>query len=254
MTVFDISLKWGRWGETVATEYLKQEGWYVVQAADIRTERGGPRAIAEHTSSVLPDLLALKGGISRWCEIKVKDSPIIFRNNWQPRHGIDTPYWDHYLTVERESGIDGYLYIIELSEMEGGHINPHLLVQSIRILSSNIASPNGILSPGEHGKFPYGGTFWARGAFELLGNLPKDPPLILGETIKAKIHGWTKRPSIANQDYTRRCICRGCGKPVPITRPDRLCDEHYAPVSDEAVNRWIAWRLKEQSAETKEPE
>lgn len=39
----------------------------------------------------------------------------------------------------------------------------------------------------------------------------------------------------------RLCIIRGCDQPVPPHRTDaKLCDEHYAPVSDAVVNAWIA--------------
>jgi hypothetical protein len=35
-----------------------------------------------------------------------------------------------------------------------------------------------------------------------------------------------------------------CGKPVPASRlPNRLCDEHYEPVSDAVIARYIAARL-----------
>ena len=35
-----------------------------------------------------------------------------------------------------------------------------------------------------------------------------------------------------------------CGKPVAASRlPNRLCDEHYEPVSDAAIGRYIASRL-----------
>lgn len=38
-----------------------------------------------------------------------------------------------------------------------------------------------------------------------------------------------------------------CGKPVPPSRlPNRLCDDHYEPVSDAAVARYIPSRLAAQ--------
>jgi hypothetical protein len=46
---------------------------------------------------------------------------------------------------------------------------------------------------------------------------------------------------------TRRCIIRNCEQYVPIGRAGaNLCDEHYAPVSDEAIARHIARRLADQ--------
>jgi hypothetical protein len=40
-----------------------------------------------------------------------------------------------------------------------------------------------------------------------------------------------------------------CGKPVPSARlPNRLCDEHYEPVSDAAIGRYIASRLAKAAA------
>jgi hypothetical protein len=38
----------------------------------------------------------------------------------------------------------------------------------------------------------------------------------------------------------KKCVIPGCPQPVPSSRNERLCDEHYAPVSDEAVARHIA--------------
>jgi hypothetical protein len=40
-----------------------------------------------------------------------------------------------------------------------------------------------------------------------------------------------------------------CGKPVLASRlPNRLCDEHYAPVSDAAIARYVASRLAKGGA------
>ena len=40
-----------------------------------------------------------------------------------------------------------------------------------------------------------------------------------------------------------------CGKPVPTSRlPNRLCDEHYEPVSDAAIARYVASRLAKRGS------
>lgn len=45
----------------------------------------------------------------------------------------------------------------------------------------------------------------------------------------------------------RRCVIRNCEQYVPIGRTHaNLCDEHYAPVSDEAIARQIARWLTDQ--------
>ena len=47
------------------------------------------------------------------------------------------------------------------------------------------------------------------------------------------------KPRAEEDKWVRICVIRGCGKPA---RPgvERLCEEHYAPVSDAVVNRHIA--------------
>lgn len=50
----------------------------------------------------------------------------------------------------------------------------------------------------------------------------------------------------------RTCIIRGCGKPVPRLKvkdlPRWLCEEHYAPVSDQVVDAWIENILRHSAA------
>jgi hypothetical protein len=38
----------------------------------------------------------------------------------------------------------------------------------------------------------------------------------------------------------RHCLIPGCGEAVTPTRTGFLCDAHYASVSDDAINRYIA--------------
>lgn len=56
-------------------------------------------------------------------------------------------------------------------------------------------------------------------------------------------------PATNHPVYDAAGVRRRCGKPVPPRRFDRLCDEHYSCLSDEAVAAYIK-RCLEETKET----
>jgi hypothetical protein len=238
---------WGRWAERVVAASLRHDGWHIVRTADIMTRSGGPRAEGDDTNIVLMDIMRLSDGQARWGEIKWKDSPFYWRATGQWLHGIDRPLWRQYLELQHRSGVPGDLFLLEGSRVPGGAITPSLLMQSLDILRGCIAHES---NPGDDPQFPQGATNWTREMFVDLGQLSEPPPPELGDTVKAMLRGWHRTHLPQAQWWRKKCIIRGCDRLVPPDRTDaNLCDEHYAPVSDEAIARHLARleRLRNQN-------
>jgi len=269
MNRMEVAFAWGRWGETVLGEYLKSQGWQIIRLGDIKTAHGGPRAEGENTSTVLLDLMRIKDGITRFVEVKVKDSPVVWRDRKEYREGIDLPYWRDYLKVQSESGIQGDLAIIEVARTEDESRNknyrPRVLFQSLTKLIPYTHET----APHPEVNQPHGMAYWPISAFEvLLDDFRIFPPSVLGETLKSRLHGWhqhqvklyfnrtctiplsgEKGKPLYERDESHLPILERtsprlkCGKSVVSPSPVALCREHYAPISDDAIALYISKRL-----------
>jgi hypothetical protein len=194
---------WGRWAEDAASRFLTSEGWYITQTCKI--ENGGaPKAIGAIRSHVLPDILASKDGMSRWGEIKFKDSPGYFRARKEYRHGVELPNWNDYLQVEKETGIPGDLFILEWRQSENNEPSPVLLVISFRE-ARNV--PVQEIPPNVQRWAPRGMIFWARNSFQLICRFTLEGfPNV--NTVKDQLRQW-------REDEQERAIVDGFLLPKP---------------------------------------
>lgn len=119
--------EWGAWGERIATQWLQQQGWFVVPTHLI-DNGGAPLLIGQLRSFVLPDLQVAKQGQAHWVEVKCKTAPTryMIRNEW--RTGVDLRNWNSYVRVQAESGIPGELAIVHVRPRPEAAIDPHLLI------------------------------------------------------------------------------------------------------------------------------
>jgi len=159
----------GRQGEDCVRDYLRKQGFYVLEANEIN-KLGAPMASNQGDSIILPDLLTMKDGVSKWCEVKTKSHPA--PPPWDKtllQHGISTKHFENYLKIETESHITGWLYIVEIE-------SKCLLYQTFIKLKGNIDHKGDMCSKKEResGIKPYEHVFFNRDIFieEKIVSLP----------------------------------------------------------------------------------
>lgn len=99
----------GRTWEERAVELLKGMGWMVVSLANLSSgpqAARGPQLEGATSSLVLPDVLACKEGVSCWFEIKYKASTTYHRNSRRTEVGIPEYLLQHYLGIQKATGIE----------------------------------------------------------------------------------------------------------------------------------------------------
>jgi hypothetical protein len=171
--------KWGTWAEDEVSQLLTTEGWFITKTCKI-DDGGAPKAIGAISAHVLPDIQRSRNGITRWGEIKFKDSPTYFRARKEWRHGVDLNNWNDYLRVEEETGIPGDLFIIEWRPNESSEPAPVLLLMSFR-KARNV--PVQEIPAGVQRFAPHGIIYWSRQSFEIIRQLdPGNAPW--RETVK----------------------------------------------------------------------
>ena len=121
-------------------------------------------------------------------------------------------------------------------DAKANNYKPRILMQSLNILT--LIGPQET-APHLEANHPHGMVYWPVSAFEIIAdNLPLVPPEELGETVKSRLHGWGNKT--VSRVSARACIIPSCKNRVPFGRLDKLCNEHYAPVSEERIAQWIA--------------
>lgn len=103
----------GQWGEREVRRKFEREGWFVVPVHLIEHE-GAPGLTQALRKFVLPDLQVAGGAEMRWVEVKTKTRAAFYQKTGQWRHGIALRHWNDYLDVCAESGLPGYLAIVQL--------------------------------------------------------------------------------------------------------------------------------------------
>lgn len=105
----------GRSGEVVVAEFLKSQGYWVVPSYDYSGEDGNkaPRMSGVAGFLVIPDLDVCKNGTRFWCEVKTKDKATLHKKTGVYEHGISSRHYRDYLRVERQSGCQVVLFIVE---------------------------------------------------------------------------------------------------------------------------------------------
>jgi len=161
---------------------LEAWGYYVVPIYAIE-DGGAPLLTGLVRAHVLPDLQAWRAGRGLWVEVKYKDSPAMYQRAREYRHGIDLPNWDAYREVERETGVPGYLAIIQARAGKAPEIpfDPILLIAPFAYLATQAHRV-----PDPTPAAPRGMVYWSVEAFERHPvDLPAPP--ILGA---ATVHPW----------------------------------------------------------------
>lgn len=147
----------GRAGEQIVAPWLMERGWFVIPSYDYAGEGGDkpPRLQGLPASHPVPDLDISRDGKRRWVEVKTKTDSVEWRITGELRHGIEYRLFKHYVTVERITGSECWLAILEESTGD-------LLGQTFTELGQ-----------------PYTGTalgkrmaYWGRRKFLFLANFP----------------------------------------------------------------------------------
>jgi len=151
---FCDDLRLGLWGEDIVIEYLKELGYLVLQTSEIYSVKTNTAARMSgiDCNIIVPDILACRNGKTSWVEVKVKESPVLYRKEGQYTHGIDTYKFHDYLKVQKNTGIGVDVYIVEV-------VTQKLLCAPLSLLAENVhSSKNGV-------------TFFLRSNFTEIANL-----------------------------------------------------------------------------------
>ena len=143
----------GRDAEQWVAGLLQKRGWYIIPSYDYSGEHGdkAPKIQGAKDGIVLPDLGMARSGILKWAEVKAKAHADFTLKTHTYDHGIGLRKWSHYKRVQRETGCQVWLFIIEEDRQL-------LLVESLDRL--------GVGRPYNGDKMDYGGmVFWPRTTF-----------------------------------------------------------------------------------------
>ena len=103
----------GENGERLVEAFTQWCGWSTMPARRYNGE-GAPTLQRLHEHTVLPDILAVKDGKSRFVEVKTKrDGPSFYRKTQKEQHGVDWANWKAYCDTQRETGLDVWLFVYE---------------------------------------------------------------------------------------------------------------------------------------------
>lgn len=103
----------GEQGEKLVGELAEEFGWFMMRA-DEAISKKAPMLERKHERTVLPDILASRGGDSRFIEVKTKSKPVPRRKeNGTLQHGVDSPNWKAYCDTQRETGLPVWLFVYE---------------------------------------------------------------------------------------------------------------------------------------------
>jgi len=127
-----------------------------------------------------------RDGRAWWVEVKYKDSPAKYQIAGEHRHGIDLPNWDAYREVERESGVPGWLAIVQARAGKAPEVpfDPVLLTASFAYLATRAQR-----DPRPFDFAPRGMVWWAVDAFEHHAIDFTRPPALGAKTV----HAWDGR-------------------------------------------------------------
>jgi hypothetical protein len=118
---FHASVAHHREYEIAVSNWLQRRGWLVLPAYDYsgKGESKAPKLLGVTRQLVVPDLLACRGGKSRWFEVKYKTeaSETYSRGN-RLETGIDLRLWKHYCQVREESGVEVWIVFVHRKEAE----------------------------------------------------------------------------------------------------------------------------------------
>lgn len=154
----------GRNAEAISAKWLQDRGWFVVPSYDYSGADGDkpPRLQGANERYAIPDLDVARDGTRMWVEVKLKAGPTFYRKTQTDEHGIDLRLWNDYVAVERITGTEVWLFILEenTSEIRG---------QSLR----KLGTPR--IHKGRWGRFAWKEMcFWPRDLFLKCGTFGKE--------------------------------------------------------------------------------
>lgn len=127
---FARQLEIGRAGERLVLRFIKGRGAGVIPSYDFTGTDGSkaPKLSFSSNSLVVPDLDAASNGRRLWVEVKTFATSVVFRKYGIRVHGIRRRHYDDYLSVEKETGNDVFLSVLEVDTAK-------LLVAKLRELT-----------------------------------------------------------------------------------------------------------------------
>lgn len=110
----------GQLGEKAAAREFKRDRMSVIASCEFsgKNDNHAPVLEFERHNLTLPDLDVSGRGKRCWFEVKTYDAPQLFRVHGCYVHGIPVRLFDHYVNVERETGSEVYLAIVEVATSE----------------------------------------------------------------------------------------------------------------------------------------
>ncbi len=182
--------RFGREGEKWLRIWVQHKGYHVVALSDIDRNGGTPVAESSEERIILPDDLLLKDGKPLFVEYKTKSRITYNQIRHRYEHGIPVRLWNDYRAIEIQSGIDGVLIILQLTD-------PKILIGLLK----NIAKGSAVYSGS---KFPEPMIFFDVNCFDrfdlrdgsghMVDSLPQPKPPSI-------IHPWEKRKPLEGRQY-----------------------------------------------------
>jgi hypothetical protein len=117
-------------GEPVMREFLTNLGFWV-SAISRDSDSAAPLIESMLRKHVLPDIQASRGGLTRWVEVKSKDSATKYNKTGTFQTGCYIRHFDDYLSVQKATGIPGWIGFQHA-------MDARIYMQSLDILVRNI--------------------------------------------------------------------------------------------------------------------
>lgn len=189
MTGYDDTTagQWGTSAEALIRRWYQESGCFVVPVHAIE-DGGAPLLTGLLRKHVLPDFQVSRGGASRWVEVKFKDHCVLYQKAREWRTGVDLPNWHDYLQVESETGIPGYMAILQYRKGPGAPPDPLLLeapFSRLRAVSQEDPTPR------EHAR--RGMVYWPVNFFDRHALSASADHLDLLPRLTRIIHPWERQ-------------------------------------------------------------
>jgi len=97
-------------------------GHFVMLCADYTASKRAPVARSKSEVLVMPDMFICKDGLSWLGEVKTKKSAGWRKDRQRFEHGMDYSSYVAYLEVEKQTGLEVYVYVFELDTLEVQYI------------------------------------------------------------------------------------------------------------------------------------
>jgi hypothetical protein len=106
-------------GEEILCAILRWEGYFVnmksMYSALPNGTEGAPRFLGPARPLIMPDFDVARDGRRRWAEVKTYEKPAYHHVTRTYRHGLARRDWHAYDRVERETGCQVWIFILEMS-------------------------------------------------------------------------------------------------------------------------------------------